>query len=115
MGKAFVGVLLLHQHITSQTQSIFTLLSDLCHSYKLQLGNQFAGVIYIEREIQYWEFQTYEVESFLNKLESVEIHGYLKKTLQRQKVKVTVNGILHGFFKSQNLIPLKVPPQYNCF
>ncbi|KAF2613312.1 hypothetical protein F2Q70_00009328 [Brassica cretica] len=43
MGKAFVGVLLLHQHITSQTQSLFTLLSDLCHSYKLQLGNQFAG------------------------------------------------------------------------
>uniref|UniRef100_A0A0D3B8L6 Xyloglucan endotransglucosylase/hydrolase n=1 Tax=Brassica oleracea var. oleracea TaxID=109376 RepID=A0A0D3B8L6_BRAOL len=78
MGKAFVGVLLLHQHITSQTQSLFTLLSDLCHSYKLQLGNQFAGVIYIEREIQYWEFQTYEVESFLNKLESVEIHGYLR-------------------------------------
>lgn len=42
--KAFVGVLLLHQDLNSQTQSLFTLLSGLCHSYKLQLGNQSVEV-----------------------------------------------------------------------
>lgn len=42
--KAFVGVLLLHQDLNSQTQSLFTLLSGLCHSYKLQLGNHCVEV-----------------------------------------------------------------------
>lgn len=42
--KAFVGVLLHHQDLSSQTQSLFTLLSGLCHSYKLQLGNQSVEV-----------------------------------------------------------------------
>ncbi|ESQ38005.1 hypothetical protein EUTSA_v10029130mg [Eutrema salsugineum] len=145
--KAFVGMLLLHQDINSQiTQSLFTLLSGLCHSYKLQLGNQsveilssknglvrhhlqpFHNMKFLElqtrfdrhnvralsclfkscpmlnrlllkiindetskrrqwnkdlwdmsnSEIQYWESQTYEVESFLNNLEFVEIHGFLE-------------------------------------
>lgn len=42
--KAFVGVLLLHRDLNSQTQSLFILLSGLCHSYKLQLGNQSVEV-----------------------------------------------------------------------
>ncbi|ESQ36526.1 hypothetical protein EUTSA_v10009938mg, partial [Eutrema salsugineum] len=42
--KAFDGMLLLHQDMNSQTQSLFTLLSGLCHSYKLQLGNQSIDV-----------------------------------------------------------------------
>ncbi|XP_019090602.1 PREDICTED: putative F-box/FBD/LRR-repeat protein At4g03220 [Camelina sativa] len=47
--KAFVKVFWLHQHLNSQTQSLFTLLSGLCNSYKLQLGNQSVEVnIYLQ-------------------------------------------------------------------
>ncbi|CAN8308572.1 unnamed protein product [Cochlearia groenlandica] len=144
--KAFVEVLLLHQDISSHRQSLFTLLSGLCHAYKLQLGPQsieilsskkglvknhlvpFQNMRFLElhtcfnrhnvqalsclfksclmlntlvlkitndqtserrqwnkdlwdmsnSEIQYWESQAYEVESFLNSLEFVEIHGFLE-------------------------------------
>ncbi|XP_010430799.1 PREDICTED: putative F-box/FBD/LRR-repeat protein At4g03220 [Camelina sativa] len=144
--KAFVKVFWLHQHLNSQTQSLFTLLSGLCNSYKLQLGNQSVEILSSKKgllknhllpfhnmrslelqthfnrhnvqtlsclfkscpllnililkiindqtserrqwnkdlwdrsnsEIQYWESQTYELESFLNHLEFVEIHGFLE-------------------------------------
>ncbi|CAN7042395.1 unnamed protein product [Brassica rapa subsp. trilocularis] len=144
--KAFVGVLLLHQDINSQKQRLLTLLSELSHSYKLQLGNQSVEILSSKKglvknhlppfhnmrflelqtrfdrhnvqalsclfkscpmlnilllkiindqtserrqwnndlwdmsnsEIQYWESQTYEVESFLKNLEFVEIHGFLE-------------------------------------
>lgn len=42
--KASIGVFSFHQNINSQTQSLFTLLSGLCNSYKLQLGNQSVEV-----------------------------------------------------------------------
>ncbi|KAG7553121.1 F-box domain [Arabidopsis thaliana x Arabidopsis arenosa] len=144
--KAFVKVFWLHQDLNSQTQSLFTLLSGLSNSYKLQLGNQSVEILSSKKgllknhllpfhnmrflelqtrfnrhnvqtlsclfkscpmlniltlkiindqtserrqwdkdlwdmsnsEIQYWESQTYELESFLNHLEFVEIHGFLE-------------------------------------
>ncbi|KAL1188386.1 putative F-box/FBD/LRR-repeat protein [Cardamine amara subsp. amara] len=144
--KASVGVFFLPQDLNSQTQRLFTLLSGLSNSYKLQLGNQSVEVLSSKKgllknhllpfhnmrtlelqtrfdthnvqtlsclfksspklnililkiindqtserrqwnkdlwdmsnsEIQYWESQAYELESFLNHLEFVEIHGFLE-------------------------------------